>query len=73
VIFPASLPVTNIKFRFKDVISDEIVDLDTATLKVTLVPSEMSVQTLSWTIDNPQLDRSYQVTWTWPDSAAATN
>lgn len=73
VIFPTSLPATNVKFRFKDVISDEIVYLDTAALKVALTPSGSSVQTLSWTIDNPQPDRSYQVAWSWPDSAAAKN
>jgi hypothetical protein len=71
VIFPADLPATNPQFRFKDTVSGKFVPLDTATLKLTVAPSEMSVRTLSWTIDNPQPDRSYQVTWTWPDSAAA--
>jgi hypothetical protein len=73
IIFPSELPATNVKFRFKDITADEIVDLDITTLKVTLVPSEMSVQTLTWTVDHPLPDRSYQVTWEWPQSAAATN
>lgn len=72
-IFPPELPATNVKFRFKDITADEIVDLDTTTLKVTPVPSEMPVQTLTWTVDNPLPDRSYQVAWTWPESAAATD
>jgi len=73
VIFPPELPATNVKFRFKDITSDEIVDLDATTLKVALAPSEMSVKELTWTVDNPVPDRSYQVTWTWPESAAPTN
>lgn len=73
VIFPPELPATNVKFRFKDITSDEIVDLDPTTLKVTPAPSETPIHELTWTVDNPLPDRSYQVTWTWPESAAATD
>ncbi|MGH3899185.1 MAG: hypothetical protein ACRDTA_13280 [Pseudonocardiaceae bacterium] len=73
VIFPPELPATNVKFRHKDIAAGETVDLDTTMLKVTPAPSEMPVQTLSWTVDNPAPDRSYRVAWTWPESAAPTN
>jgi hypothetical protein len=73
VIFPPDLPTTNVKFRFKEIAADETVDLDATKLKVTPVPSDMPVQTVTWTLDNPLPDRSYQVAWTWPESAAATN
>lgn len=73
IIFPPELPAANVKFRFKEITADKTVDLDATTLKVTPIPSESPVQTLTWAVDNPLPDRSYRVTWTWPENAAATN
>jgi hypothetical protein len=53
IIFPPELPATNVKFRFKDITADEMVDLDTTTLKVTPVPIEIPIQELTWTVGNP--------------------
>jgi hypothetical protein len=72
IIFPPALPATNVRFRYKDISADETVDLDAATLKVTPVPNGDPVPALTWTVDNPLPDRSYQVAWSWPESAAPT-
>ena len=37
------------------------------------VPGAAPVEKLTWNVDNPLPDRSYQVAWTWPDTAATTN
>jgi hypothetical protein len=73
VIFPPGLPATNIKYRYKDVTADETVDLDAATLKVSPTPGEMPTQKVTWTEENPVPDRSYQVAWTWPESATTSH
>lgn len=73
VIFPAELPAADVKFRFKDVLANGMVDLDAAKLKVTPVPAGMPLDTLEWVVDNPVPDRSYQVTWVWPEGAAAAD
>ena len=72
IIFPPDLRATNVKFRYKDIPAGQTVDLDTGTLQVTLEPDEKSVQGLTWTYDDPVPDCSYQVTWTWPESAVPT-
>jgi hypothetical protein len=72
IVFPPGLPATSVGFRYKDIPADEVVDLDSATLNVTPSPSDKPVQELTWTVDNPLPDRSYQVAWTWPESAAPT-
>jgi hypothetical protein len=71
VIFPPGLSATNAKFRYKDITSDELVDLDLTDLSVSPEPLTVPVQTLTWKVRDPQPDRSYQIAWTWPDSAAA--
>jgi hypothetical protein len=73
VVFPASLPAANIGFRYRDIAANQMVDLDPAKLAATLTPKGAATQEISWTVENPQPDRSYQVTWTWPESAATSH
>jgi hypothetical protein len=73
VIFPARLPAAKIKFRFKDIPSGETVYLNTARLNVAPVPGKIPMKTVRWVVDDPLPDRSYQVAWTWPESAAAAD
>jgi hypothetical protein len=70
IVFPPELPATSVRFRYKDITADNMVDLDGATLNVTPTSSGEPVPALTWTVDNPLPDRSYQVAWTWPDNAA---
>lgn len=69
VIFPPRLPAADVGFRFKDITADEIVDLDAVKLNVSPMPTDKPISTITWKVDNPSPDRSYQVTWKWPESA----
>lgn len=71
VIFPPDLPATDVRFRYKDITSGETVGLDPTGLSVALEPPGQPVRTLTWTVRDPLPDRSYQVTWSWPDQAAS--
>jgi serine/threonine protein kinase len=72
IIFPPGLPAGDVKFRYKDVTANQTVYLDPGGLTVSPAPGPAPVEEITWTVDNPMPDRSYQVTWTWPDSAATT-
>jgi hypothetical protein len=73
VIFPPALPAADVRFRYMDMTANQTVDLDAAKLEVTSEPGKTPTQKINWTVDNPQPDRSYQVTWTWPESAATVH
>jgi len=73
IIFPPGMPGADVKFRYKDITANQIIYLDTRTLNVSPVPGAAAVEELTWTVDNPLPDRSYQVAWSWPDTAATTN
>jgi hypothetical protein len=73
VIFPPDLPTTNIKFHYKDVTANQTIDLDTTHLNVTPMPHNGPTREFTWTVANPQPDRSYRVTWDWPRNAATSH
>jgi hypothetical protein len=72
VVFPPGLPAADVKFRYKDMTATETVDLDPAKLAIVLKPGNGPVRKVTWTVDNPLPDRSYQVAWTWPESASTS-
>ena len=73
IIFPPGVPATDVRFRYKDITANQTTYLDPSGLTVKPVPGAAPVGEITWTVDNPLPDRSYQVAWTWPDTAATTN
>jgi hypothetical protein len=66
VIFPPDLPASSIKFQYKDITSNQSVDLDPTSLSTSPKPLNGQVSTLTWKVQNPQPDRSYRIYWSWP-------
>jgi serine/threonine protein kinase len=73
IIFPPGMPAGDVRFRYKDITASQTIPLDPSGLTVSPVPGPTPVKEITWTVDNPLPDRSYQVAWTWPDTAATSN
>jgi hypothetical protein len=73
VVFPPGHPAEDLKFRYKDITANQTVDLERSQLHVSPVGSTNNEQTLTWTVENPLPDRSYQIAWTWPESIGGSH